>query len=112
MLFTKGVMDDIDQRHYFRNYVFGDLDWQPDLRVTHYERAVAQFDIIIVGVDYGTFELRISHNTSTESRAYEQRNSMTQLHWGDARTLVAREDLLARTIYLYKSESRFIIEIE
>ena len=112
MLFAKGVMDDIDQRHYFRDYVFGDLDWQPDLRVTHYERTVAQFDIIIVGVDYGTFELRISHNTSIESRAYEQRNSMTQLHWGDARELVAREDLLARTIYLYKSESRFIIEIE
>ncbi len=112
MLFTKGAMDDIDQRHYFRDEVFGDLDWQPDPRIPHYERTAAQFDVIIAGVDYGRFELRISHNTRTESRAYRQRNSMTQLHWGDARPLVARTDLLARTIYLYKSETRFILEIE
>ena len=42
MLFTKGVMDDIDQRHYFRDDVFGGLNWQPDPRVTHYERTTAQ----------------------------------------------------------------------
>ena len=30
MLFTKGVMDDIDQRHYFRDEVFNGLDWHHD----------------------------------------------------------------------------------
>ena len=112
MLFTKGVMDDIDQRHYFRDDVFGDLNWQPDPSVTHYERTTAQFELLIAGVSYGVFELRISHNTRIESRAYAQGNSMTQLHWGAARTLVAREDLLERTIYLYKSGTRYILEIE
>ena len=110
MLFTKGAMDAIDQRHYFRDQVFGDLDWQPD--PPHYERAAAQFELIIAGVDYGRFELRISHNTRTDSKAYRQRNSMTQLHWGDARPLVARTDLLGRTIYLYRSETGFVLEIE
>lgn len=37
---------------------------------------------------------------------------MTQLHWGDARRLVARTDLLERMLYLYKSENRLILEIE
>ena len=112
MLFTKGAMDDIDQRHYFRDDVFGGLNWQPDPRVAHYERTTARFEIIVAGVSYGVFDLRISHNMNVESRAYAQGNSMTQLHWGAVRTLVAREELLARTIYLYKSDTRFIIEIE
>lgn len=112
MLFTKGAMEHIDQRHYFRDEVFGHLDWQADSRTPHYERTSARFDIIIAGVEYGRYELRISHNTRTDSKAYRQRNSMTQLHWGDARRLVARTDLLERTIYLYKSENRLILEIE
>ena len=112
MLFTKGAMDHVDQRHYFRDEVFGHLDWQPDPRTPHYERTSAPFDIIIAGVEYGRFELRISHNTRTDSKAYRQRNSMTQLHWGDARRLIARTDLLERTMYLYKSENRLILEIE
>lgn len=69
-------------------------------------------ELIVAGVSYGVFDLRISHNTRIESRAYAQGNSMTQLHWGAARTLVAREDLLERTIYLYKSGTRYILEIE
>ena len=112
MLFTKGAMEQIDQRHYFRDEVFGHLDWQADSRIPHYERTSARFDIIIAGVEYGRYELRISHNTRTDSKAYRQRNSMTQLHWGDARRLVARTDLLERTLYLYKSENRLILEIE
>ena len=112
MLFTKGAMDHVDQRHYFRDQVFGHLDWQPDPRTPHYERTSAPFDFIIAGVEYGRYELRISHNTRTDSKAYRQRNSMTQLHWGDARRLVARTDLLERTMYLYKSENRLILEIE
>ncbi len=112
MLFTKGAMEDIDQRHYFRDEVFGLLDWRTDPRTPYYERTIARFDIVIAGIDYGRFELRVSHNTRTDSKAYRQRNSMTQLHWGDARPLVARTDLLHRTIYLYKSGEGFILEIE
>ena len=112
MFFTKGAMDDIDQRHYFRDEVFDHLDWRPDPGISHYERATARFQIIIAGVDYGTFELPLSHNTRTDSEAYMQKNSMTQLHWRDARPLVAHENLLDRTMYLYKTDRQFILEID
>ena len=117
MLFTKGVMDDIDQRHYFRDEVFNGLDWHHDTAPgkEHMERAEAQFRLIIRDVDYGVFTLRLSHNTRTDTAAYEQSNSMTQLHWGEARPLVAREDLLDRTMYLYRDETDsdlFVLEID
>ena len=79
------------------------------------ERAEARFQLVIRDVDYGVFTLRLSHNSRTDTRAYEQRNSMTQLHWGEARPLVAREDLLGRTMYLYRDEvddGLFILEID
>lgn len=117
MLFTKGAMDDIDQRHYFRDEVFSGLDWHHDTAPgkEHMERAEAQFRLIIRDVDYGVFTLRLSHNTRTDTAAYEQSNSMTQLHWGEARPLVAREDLLDRTMYLYRDETdpdSFVLEID
>jgi HKD family nuclease len=117
MLFTKGAMDDIDQRHYFRDEVFGGLGWHHDtaLGKEHMERAEAQFRLIIRDVDYGVFTLRLSHNTRTDTAAYEQSNSMTQLHWGEVRPLVAREDLLDRTMYLYRDETDpglFVLEID
>jgi hypothetical protein len=117
MLFTKGAMDDIDQRHYFRDEVFNGLDWHHDTvpGKEHMERAEAQFRLIIRDVDYGVFTLRLSHNTRTDTAAYEQSNSMTQLHWGEARPLVAREDLLDRTMYLYRDETDpdlFVLEID
>ncbi len=117
MLFTKGVMDDIDQRHYFRDEVFNGLNWHLDTvpGKEHMERAEAQFRLIIRDVNYGVFALRLSHNTRTDTAAYEQSNSMTQLHWGEARPLVAREDLLDRTMYLYRDETDpdlFVLEID
>lgn len=117
MLFTKGAMDDIDQRHYFRDEVFSGLGWHRDTAPgkEHMERAEAQFRLIIRDVDYGVFTLRLSHNTRTDTAAYEQSNSMTQLHWGEARSLVAREDLLDRTMYFYRDETDpelFVLEID
>ena len=112
MFFTKGPMGNIDQRHYFRDEVFKHLDWRRDPSTPHYERATAQFQIVIAGVDYGTFELALSHNTRTDSAAYIQSNSMTQVHWHNARPLVAHENLLDRTMYLYKTARQFILEID
>ncbi len=117
MLFTKGAMEDIDQRHYFRDHVFDGLDWHHDTAIgkEHMERAEAPFRLIIRDVDYGVFTLRLSHNTRTDTAAYEQSNSMTQLHWGDVRPLVAREDLLDRTMYLYRDDTEqnlFVLEID
>lgn len=117
MLFGKGASDDIDQRHYFRDEVFTDLKWQFDTapRARHIERAEARFQLIIRDVNYGVFTLRVSHNSRTDTTSYEQGNSMTQLHWGEARSLVAREDLLGRNIYLYRdrlNDGLFVLEID
>ena len=117
MLFTKGEMEDIDQRHYFRDDVFGALNWTHDTAPgrKHMERAEAQFRIVIRDVDYGVLTLRLSHNSRTDTASYEQSNSMTQLHWGVARPLITREDLLDRTMYLYRDEidfNLFLLEID
>lgn len=117
MLFTKGALDDIDQRHYFRDDVFAGLDWHHDTTPgkEHMERAEAQFRLVIRDVDYGVFTLRLSHNSLTNTPAYEQRNSMTQLHWGQVRPLIAHEDLLDRIMSLYRDETApdmFVLEID
>ena len=117
MLFGKGAMADIDQRHYFRDEVFAGLNWQFDTvqRIRHMERAEARFQLVIRDVNYGVFTLRLSHNSRTDTRAYEQGNSMTQVHWGEARQIVAREDLLDRTMYLYRDgvdNGLYVLEID
>ena len=118
MLLSRGAMHDIDQRHHFRNNVFNRLAWNADAapQRRHIERAEARFRLIIRDVDCGVFSLRLSHNTRTDTAAYEQRNSMTSLHWGaDVRPYVAREDLLTRTMFLYlddEAQDYFILEID
>lgn len=118
MMFSKGALESIDQRHYFRDEVFHRLDWKFDTapRNQHMERAWARFWLVIRDVGYGIFTLRLSHNSRTDTRAYQQRNSMTQLHWGrEALHMIAREDLLGRIMFLYRDEGRaesFILEID
>lgn len=117
MLMGVGAWDGIDQRHYFRDNVFGALDWVLDTepRTAHIERAEAQMRLIVKDVDYGVRTLHLSHNTKTDTKAYEQRNSMTSLHWGDARPLVAHEDLLGRVLKLFRENedpTRFTLEID
>ncbi len=117
MFFTKAQMADIDQRHYFREEVFGALNWVHDTAPgkEHLERARCNFRIVIKDVNYGVFEMQLTHDSRIDSPAYEQNNSLTQLHWGEVRQLVAREDLLERTLYLYRDEAQpdlFVIEID
>lgn len=117
MLLGVGAWDDIDQRHYFRDEVFVALDWKPDPAPprAHIERAEVVMRLIVKDVDYGERTLQLSHNTRTDTAAYEQRNSMTGLHWGDAKPLVAHEDLLGRVLKLYRETddpARFTLEID
>ena len=97
--------------------MFHSLDWHFDTAPyrRHMERAWARFRLVIRDVDYGIFTLRLSHNSRTDTRSYEQRNSMTQLHWGEALPNIAREDLLGRIMFLYRDEGQadaFILEID
>lgn len=108
MLFKKGdETQDIDPRSYFREIVFANENWIHDTApaTAHMERCFCRFNIIIKGIDYGIHRLRLSHNSRTDTRAYEQHNSMTQIHWGvDVKPLIAHEDLLGCILTLYAPE--------
>jgi len=117
MLFKKGALENIDHRHYFRDEVFAHLDWQFDTAKgrEHFERTEGRFQLVLRDVDYGVYSLRMSHNSLTDTKAYDQKNSMTQIHWGSVRELVGNEDLLERTLWLYRARFEadlFVIEID
>lgn len=113
----KGKLKNIDQRHYFRDRVFSSLNWVKDSnkRTAHLERTNVNIRIVILGVDYGIYTLKLTHSTNTNSTSYKQKNSMTQLSWEGAKELIAQEGLLRRTAFLYKSKKkphRFTLEIK
>ncbi len=108
MYFTKGKMKDIDQRHYFRDIVFSSLKWKKDNKpeTSHLERAIAIFNLEIDGKNCGTFKLIVTHNPLTNTRSYEQNNSMTQVSWGEAKMFIAREELLGKTAKLFQTKGK------
>jgi HKD family nuclease len=117
MYFKKGLTDEIDQRHYFREVVFKDLDWKKDLNPSssHYERTHANFRIIIKNMDFGIHELLINHNTRTDTKSYIQKNSMTSLSWGETKSIIAKEELIGcnASLYYYEEGSNiFTLVIE
>lgn len=106
MLFKKGKMADIDQRHYFRDIVFSSLEWKKDSKPnsSHLERAKAIFNIIIDNTNQGSYELVITHNSKTDSASYKQKNSMTSISWGSAKKIIAKEELIGKSATLYKDQ--------
>jgi HKD family nuclease len=110
----KGLLaDDVDHRHYFRDDVFDALTWHA--RSTTVDEAQAMFQLVLKGVSYGEFDLAIRHSTSTTSKTYLQRNAVFRLSWGPAATYVGKEDLINRTLSLYRDMSdptRFDLEID
>jgi HKD family nuclease len=115
MGFKKGLYDNIDQRHYFYDEVFNDLEWTPNKPGSKTLRATAKFELVIKNISYGVFDLMLAHKTDTDSESYKQSNFMTQIHWGDAKALIGKKDLLDRNLYLYRKDStppEFMIEID
>lgn len=116
MLFKKGKTEDIDQRHYFRDTVFSSLKWKRDTKpeTSHLERAEATFNIVIDGKPSGTFKLTLTHNPRTDTRSYEQKNSMTSISWGEAKKVIAKEKLIGKSATLYKTKKKgeFTFEIK
>ena len=108
MLFRKGKTEGIDPRHYFRDEVFSSLTWTKDTNedTAHLERATALFKIIIDGKNYGGFDLIITHNPRTNTRSYEQKNSMTSISWGAAKKIIAKEELIGKSANLYKNNKK------
>lgn len=116
MLFKKGRMEDIDQRHFFRENAFATLNWVRDTKANanHLERATALFQIKIKGKDYGIFSLALTHNTKTDTASYRQKNSMTSVSWGEAKKIVGKRELIGLSAKLFKNDGPdnfFILEI-
>ena len=104
---------EVDHRHYFREEVFAELSWQP--RGKTVEEAYAKCHLVLKGISHGEFDVPISHTMGTESKTYKQNNAMTRLRWGPLRQYIAREDLLGRTLALYRDKAdpkRFVLEID
>jgi len=116
MLFKKGKTKGIDQRHYFRDTVFLSLKWTRDKKpeTAHIERSEAMFNIVIDGKSVGKFKLALSHNTRTDTRSYEQKNSMTAISWGAAKSFIANDSLIGKCASLFKTKINYeyIIEIQ
>lgn len=110
-----GLMEDIDFQHYFRDVVFSNLAWStdPSSRSPHLERARINVELVIKNISYGDYDLEVTHDPRTSTKSYAQRNAMTKIKWGDARSLVAKRDLLGRSLKLYKKDSTdFVIVID
>jgi len=115
MGWKKGAFEDIDHRHYFRDEVFSGLNWTKDPKKSNIERTKAKFELIVKNLNYGVFDLKLSHKTDIQSTTYQQKNFMTQIHWGEAKGHIAKNDLLGRILYLYRKDTdppEFMIEID
>ena len=115
MNLDKGLLPaDIDHRHYFRDEVFAALNWSPGNSST-LEESYAKFQLVVKGISYGEFHLRIGHSKNKKSQTYIQRNAMTRLSWGPMREFVARPDLIGRSLTLYRDKAdmkSFVLEID
>ncbi|WP_373520036.1 phospholipase D family protein [Aquiflexum sp.] len=117
ILFKKGKMLNIDQRHFFREDLFVNLTWIRDTKANanHLERASALFQLKIKGKELGVFSFALKHNTKTDTASYRQKNSMTSVSWGDAKEFVGKRELLGLSAKLSKGpgpENFFMLEID
>lgn len=93
------VLDNfIDQTTYFRNDVFGYLVWSVWKEKPYSERAEADFDVYILGKNYGVHQLIISHKPSGEAG---QHNYTTILHWSGLAETIRQLNLVGKTFNLY-----------
>jgi HKD family nuclease len=101
----------IDQTTYFRNEVFGNLNWSVWKEKPYSERAEADFDVYLLGQSYGIHQLMISHKPSGEAG---QHNYTTILHWSDLAETIHELNLVGKTFNLYapKNSAKGIFTIE
>lgn len=115
MLLKKGQYD-VDQQTYFRDVAFNHLDWKnKDGKPSYFEYATAKIKFIIEGVEFGTKQLEIKHDSRTDTATYKQKQPMTHLLWGEAKSLISNRNLLNKKLTLYKivdSDNEYIINID
>jgi hypothetical protein len=112
---TSGLNEDVNPREYFRQSAFAGLNWEVDALLPYKERTHADFRVVVKGINYGVHSLRISHDTRTNTPNFLQNNYTTSLHWGDTARFVAYEDVLGRTLRIYRESDnplRFLLDID
>lgn len=103
---------EVDFQTYFYEDVFAALSWHP--RSPTVVETYARCALVLKGISHGEFDVPISHTTSKVA-AQKQRNALTRLRWGPMRDYIAREDLIGRTLALYRDKAepkRFVLEID
>jgi HKD family nuclease len=91
----------IDKNTYFRQNLFGKLNWKntPRAKNTPLEDTTAEFDISINNQYFGVFTLKISHNPE---RISGQANIPTNLHWGsDVIKILKENNVMGKRLSLY-----------
>lgn len=110
----KGLLpENVDHRHYFRDDVFTALTWTN--RSAGIDETYGKFQLVLRGISYGEFDLAVRHSTSTTSKTYIQRNAVFRLSWGPTAQYVNHEDLIGRTLSLYRDRvdpTKFVLEID
>lgn len=100
----------IDQKTYFRNQVFSQLNWVYDA-AKQKDVADIPISLMIAGVYVGDFNLSLSHKPAW---AAGQGNYTTGLHWAGATNHIKQQGLVGRSLNLYEpanANARFIVEI-
>ncbi len=111
----KGGTDNMDFQNYFRENVFSGLLWStsPDSAYPYLERGTIAAELIVKGLHYGEYELEVTHNPKADTVTSKQRNVKTKIKWGNAKPIIAKQDLLGRTLQIYKKNATdFIILID
>ena len=88
----------INQTTYFRDDVFGHLEWSEWKTKPYSEIAEADFVVEISGKSYGTYRLAITHKPSGEA---QQGNYTTILHWGILAGTIRQLKLIGKIFSLY-----------
>ncbi len=111
MSLGKGQYKEIDQFTYFRNNIFKELNWEINAKGD--EESVAYFTVIICGMNYGEYKLKLLHKRKG-MEAYQQNNYVTSIKWGEISYLIKNEKLIGRELFLYKTHDikRFVIKIQ
>ena len=113
----KGLFDHIDPVTYFRKDVFGHLPWAfyTNRAGVPAEKVDAEFELVIKNAVVGSFLLTLRHSLTRAKVAKTDKNVPTEISWNNAKPHIQREDLLDRTMRIFRSAtnpSRFRIDID
>lgn len=91
----------IDRNTYFRDDIFGNLNWssKPRQNNSPYEIAKGKFNITISGKNLGVHKLKLSYDPE---RISDQHNIPTTIHWGsDMIAYLKVNNITGKTLNLY-----------